>query len=227
MFNSPGWAALIDMNLAKGVATAVSQPRLDPYGLSNPSGGDPIGAVARHCRNITLCEAAYPVLHLVEVVMRNRIHDAFRNHYGVEDWFTEGWLLPGHRNLIAEAQSDLAKQRKPRTPDSTVAALSFGFWCGMFNAHYESATGPWPFLLTAVLPRVPKSWRTRPKIRERVERVRFLRNRVFHHEPIIHLKDLVTRHREMVELLGWFSPEARQHVEHICRFRAAYADYLT
>ncbi|PZQ17342.1 MAG: hypothetical protein DI564_05900 [Rhodanobacter denitrificans] len=60
-----------------------------------------------------------------------------------------------------------------------------------------------------------------------MEEARHLRNRVFHHEPIAHTVDLPIRHRNLLELLGWFSPEARQHVENICRFRAVYGDHLS
>lgn len=227
MFNRPGWASLIDLNTAQSMLEVMSHPRLAAYGLITPEGTDAVGAIARHCRNITLCEAVYPVLHVLEVVMRNRIHDAFRSHYGADDWYSQEWLLQGHRHLVAKAHDDLGKRGKPLDPDHTIAALGFGFWCGMFHAGYESATGPWPRLLKAVLPRVPKSWRTRAKIQTRVEEARHLRNRVFHHESIGHAADLPGRYRGLIELLGWLSQEARQHVENICRFRAVYADRLT
>ena len=256
MFNSPQWASLIDVKIAAGVVQAVSRPRLAAYGLTAapttptpplgatatgnatlPSGTVPasgvgpaqssgIQAVAGHGRNITLCEATYPVLHMLEVVMRNSIHNAFRHHYGADDWYDQGWLTPGHTNLVAEAKATLTKRSRPIIPDRVIAELSFGFWCGMFTGAYESASGPWPTLLTTVLPRVPKSWRTRPKVKQRVEEARDLRNRVFHHEPITHHHDLLVRHRRFVELLGWFSPDAREHIQHICRFNKVFADRL-
>jgi len=34
-----------------------------------------------------------------------------------------------------------------------------------------------------------------------------LRNRVFHHERIIHWNDLDEQHREILELIAWMSPE--------------------
>lgn len=228
MFNSPGWAAVIDLNMAQGVVGAVSGARLVAYGLSPPTGGpDPIGAVARHGRNIVLCEAMYPVLHLLEVVVRNRIHDAFRVHFGAVDWYEQGWLIPGHINLVADAKADLTKKGKPTDPDRVVAALTFGFWCAMFHNAYETSSGPWPILLRSVVPRVPKTWRTRPKLLGRLEEARKMRNRVFHHDCIAQYADLYDRHRRLVELLGWFSPEARDHLEKVCRFRAVWADRLT
>lgn len=195
---------------------------------SQRSFGDPgIGAVARHARNITLCEAMYPVLHMLEVVMRNSIHDAFCGHFGARDWYDQEWLNDNHRRFVADAKNELSKRSKPHEPDRVIAELSFGFWCGMFHSNYEH--GPraaWPALLSVVMPKVPKSWRTRFKVQGRVEDARALRNRVFHHESIAHLPDLCERHRYLIELLGWFSPEARRHIEHVCRFRRAYDDAL-
>lgn len=239
MFKSPTWASLIDSKTADGVVQALSLARLASYGLAAPPGLPPQGsighchgdagvaAVARHARNITLCEAMYPLLHMLEVVMRNRIHHAFQHHFGALDWYDQGWLNGNHRAMVADARNGLSKRSKPHEPDRVIAQLSFGFWCGMLHSNYEH--GPraaWPALLTVVMPNVPKSWRTRFKIQGRVEEARTLRNRVFHHESITHLRDLRERHRCLLELLGWFSTDARGHIEQICRFKQAYGEAL-
>ncbi|WP_312735547.1 hypothetical protein [Stenotrophomonas sp.] len=187
-----------------------------------------IEAVARHARNIALCEAMYPVLHMLEVVMRNSIHNAFSQHFGSPDWYDQDWLTASHRNLVNDAKTELTKRSRPHDPDRVVAELGFGFWCGMFHFKYEDGgRAAWPSLLSCVLPNVPKSWKTRAKVQSRVEDARALRNRVFHHEPITFYQDLRDRHRYLVEVLGWFSPAARQHIEHLCRFNRVYDDNLT
>ena len=225
MYKSPAWASFIDVKIAEGVIAAVSKARLSKYGMLNPL-SKPMEVVAEHGRNITLCEAMYPALHMLEVVMRNSIHNAFAEHYGSNNWYDQPWLNDSHAELVAKAKSDLAKQRKQENPDRVVAKLTFGFWCGMFHHSYESATGPWPKLLSKVCPRVPKSWRSRDKVQGRIEKARKIRNQVFHHECISKLPDLRVRHRELIELLGWFSVDARQHVEHLCRFHPVMSDHL-
>lgn len=225
MFNSPAWAAVIDLNLANGLVDAVSKARLAPYGMGEP-GNTPVDVIARHGRNIVLSESMYPVLHLLEVVMRNSIHDSFSNYFTGPDWYDEPWLQPGHRIMVEAAKSELSRLGKTIVPDRVVAELKFGFWCGMFHSAYETRNGAWPMLLPVVLPRVPKSWRTRPKVKARVESARAIRNRVFHHEPITNFPNLIQTHRELVEVLGWFSPEARKHLEAICRFKTVFADRL-
>jgi len=223
MFNSPPWATRIDGQLARGVAKAVSRPRLASYTRA----ANEIEAVAMHGRNILLSEAMYPVLHMLEVVMRNSLHDALREHLQADDWYDQGWLNPGHAALVRDAKAGLLDRGRPSTPDRVIAELRFGFWCGMFNGAYETAGGPRPRLLPVVFPRIPKTWRTRPKVRRRIEEARLVRNRIFHHEPIAHLSDLADRHRRFTELLGWLSPDARRHVEHICRFEPVYRDGLS
>ncbi len=208
-------------------SATVAQPQ-QVTSVAHSFGSTGIEAVARHARNMLLCEALYPVLHMLEVVMRNSIHNAFSRHFGARDWYAEAWLNPNHARMVLEAKAKLSKRNKPHDPDRIVAELGFGFWCGMFHFAYEhGGRAAWPALLGTVLPGVPKSWRTRAKVQRRVEGARALRNRVFHHEPITFHQDLRDRHRHLVEVLGWFSPEERQHIEHVCRFNRVHDDNLS
>ncbi len=239
MFNKPGWAAVIDVNVADGVAAAISPARLTRFGF-NPSNCDVsdapdkqsqhaalIGAVARHGYNMVLSESFYPVLHMTELVLRQRLHYAFSEHFSTSFWYDEQWLGAAHSRMIEEAKQELSQRGCPLEPERVAAELSFGFWCGMFHGRYEQAGGPWPKLLRIVFPRIPKSWATREKVRLRLEAARLIRNRVFHHHPISQFQDLSSRHRALMELLGWLSPEARVHVESLCRFRAVHLDRLS
>ncbi len=207
-------------------SATVAQPQ-QVASVAHSYGNMGIEAVARHARNMLLCEALYPVLHMLEVVMRNSIHNAFSRHFGARDWYAQAWLNANHARMVLEAKATLSKRNKPHDPDRIVAELGFGFWCGMFHFAYEhGGRAACPALLGTVLPGVPKSWRTRAKVQRRVEGARALRNRVFHHEPITFHQDLRDRHRHLVEVLGWFSPEARQHIEHVCRFNRVHDDNL-
>lgn len=153
-----------------------------------------------------------------------RFHPALRS----PDWYEQTWLNANHAAMVLDAKAKLSKRNKPHDPDRVVAELAFGFWCGMFHFAYENGRrAAWPALLGSVLPGVPKSWRTRAKVQGRVEDARALRNRVFHHEPITFHQDLREKHRHLVEVLGWFSPEAREHIEQICRFNRVHDDNLS
>lgn len=54
----------------------------------------------------------------------------------------------------------------------------------------------------------PTAQRARKALSVRLNRIRRLRNRVFHHEPVYLLPDLPRLHGENVETVGWSSPAA-------------------
>ncbi|MFM8829789.1 MAG: hypothetical protein ACKOHM_02080 [Spartobacteria bacterium] len=48
--------------------------------------------------------------------------------------------------------------------------------------------------------------------------IRDLRNRVFHHERILHWKDLDDRHQATLEIIAWMSPELHHLARNFDRF---------
>ncbi|MGN6283201.1 hypothetical protein [Frateuria sp.] len=155
---------------------------------------------------------------MLEIVVRNRIHDVLKAHFARADWYNMGWLTGTDYNMVSEAEGKLSQRNKALTPDNVVAALSFGFWCAMVNKRYESPRGLWPLLVPQVIPFAPKPLKSRKSLHSLMEGARFLRNRVFHHEPISHLPNLIQRHRDLLQLLKMFSPNVRQHTATLCRF---------
>ncbi|HVQ32820.1 MAG TPA: hypothetical protein VMS49_02650 [Lysobacter sp.] len=137
VFKSPEWASRIDVGTAGRVIDAISRPRLSSYGMNADPSCDLVAVLARHARNIVVCEAMYPSLHLLEVVVRNRLHDAFSVHYGTTEWFRMPWMHARESALIDRAVQELRRRRKPPSPDNIVAELTFGFWCSMFDRRYE------------------------------------------------------------------------------------------
>jgi hypothetical protein len=83
-------------------------------------------------------------------------------------------------------------------------------------------------LLRRVLPRLPKQidgrhGNQRHAVYGRLTRIRKLRNRVFHHERILHWTDLERQHSAMVETLAWISPEIQSLAPLVDRFPQVYA----
>ena len=64
--------------------------------------------------------------------------------------------------------------------------------------------------------------RSRKELSPLLNRMRLLRNRVFHHEPIWHWGNLLQQHAVAVDLIGWFSPALRATIEPGDRFRMVY-----
>lgn len=60
---------------------------------------------------------------------------------------------------------------------------------------------------------MPRRIRTRKTLSTRLNKVRHLRNRTFHHEPIWHWADLLQQHNELIETIGWINPALQETVK--------------
>ncbi len=65
---------------------------------------------------------------------------------------------------------------------------------------------------------MPNRIRTRKKLSQRFNRIRNLRNRVFHHEPIWYWQDLAQQHEDILEAIAWIEPAMRDLACAIDRF---------
>ena len=86
------------------------------------------------------------------------------------------------------------------------------------KSHYEQRTAFLPAGIKGVFPHLPKSPHHRKDRKADLEEIRQLRNRVFHHERIIHWKDLDVRHRQINDVLGWIDPSLQHMVQAVDRF---------
>lgn len=169
--------------------------------------GDEALASADYSANLRLAEAMMPMLNTLEISLRNGINARLTKHYQRQDWW-EAWRAdPLHwRQLknIDDAVNMLGRRREDPLPDKILAELTFGFWVSLFNS---DQTDLWKEL-RLVFPRCPKSTRQRKNIAKALNQVRELRNRVFHHEPLLWLTPrLIDQHRNGVEVISWLAPE--------------------
>lgn len=171
--------------------------------------------------NALLCEGLYPTLHYLEVALRNRMHVAFTGYFSSEWWFEDPAVVthPYPRGEVRKARRGV-KGRDVVAGD-IVAGVSFGFWRGFFLKEYE---GWWRDVVFDVFPEVPLQWAKRKLLNPRVEAVRRLRNRVFHHEPVFYLSDLGTQHGNMHEMVSWLSSSALRELQRVDRFPTVFAN---
>ncbi len=129
-------------------------------------------------------------------------------------------LKPSEQENVSGAKAKLAREGKPLEVGRIMAELSFGFWTSLLDARYEQ--GLWPKLLKPTFPHMPRQIRTRKNLSRRLNRIRHLRNRVFHHEPVWHWQDLARQHSETIETIGWISSELRDTMRIVDRFPVVY-----
>lgn len=198
------------------VESAISSERLSVYGTV---GVDQQTALARYLLNMALSQGLYVPLQLCEVALRNAIHSYLMKIFRREDWFDEPSLrlTEWGASEVGKAKEKLARAQKAITPGRVVAELQFGFWTSMFEAHYERT----PFLpsgIKGVFPYLPKSLHNRKDRKNDLERIRNLRNRVFHHERLLHWRDLDEQHALLLQLIGWLNPTLHDLALRLDRF---------
>ena len=196
---------------------AISKQRLAPYNSDRHQTES--SAYGIYAWNLALCESLYPALNCLEIALRNSIHDSFTQEFGAPDWF--GKCLHGEElDAVNQLSSNLRLRRKTSDASDLVSNLNLGFWLTLFRTKYEQVL--WPKLLETVFPHCPGSQRTRQNAYVRLDRIRRLRNRVFHHEPVWHLQDLADQHRLILETIGWISPEMLAMTRLLDRFDSVY-----
>jgi hypothetical protein len=209
------------LSLLEGAAASLSSARLSAFRAAPDEPGDLV--LGRYLWNVALAEALYPTFHFLEVQLRNAFHGGIAMIAGPR-WYDLATVVANEnaRADIMEAKRRIVEAGHPVDPPRVVAALNIGFWAGLCNREYEQ--GPlspvsqiplWPVLFKHVGPLLPQSLRTRASLSEFLGRVRIIRNRAYHHEPIWNgVRDrhgarvpLSVDHGHMQQLIQSLSPQ--------------------
>lgn len=181
------------------------------------AGGDRDQAIELYGLNTELSESLYTPLQMLEISLRNRIHTVMAAAHG-EAWYNRDdlILLNRQRLQIANAKNDLVNEKKQIEPGRVVAALTFSFWTSMLGPDYEQLwrQGLYKIATTSL----PRKHLSRP-----LGRIRTLRNRIAHHEPIIYWS-LPQHYQQMVEITNLLSPPAAYWCLESCKFGDIWPD---
>ena len=190
--------------------------RLDAY---RRDGADEALTLSRYALNMALSESLYPALQFAEIALRNAVHRELSARCSTDAWYDSplARLTAWQQDKVVEAKAALGKRRKPLTSGRIVAELTFGFWTGFFN-NCHARTGIGSYLAKNAFPHAPAPEQYQAKLDKRWQDIRDLRNRVFHHERILHWKDLEARHQAVLEIIAWMSPELRALTASLDRF---------
>lgn len=136
------------------------------------------------------------------------------------DWWEEASFLGladrEQKNDIDTAKRRINSRKRPLVTGQMVATLSFGFWVAILKPRYNP--GLWSFQLRSAFPNLPLG-KGRFDLDPAASRIAFLRNRIWHHEPIFRM-DLSDEFRAVMELLDWICPAKASWVRSHCRVQA-------
>ncbi|MCB0368449.1 MAG: Abi family protein [Bdellovibrionales bacterium] len=205
----------------------LSKQRLNKY-IREQDNGNLILAINRYKWNIEISRAFYPALNIIEVSLRNRTHKAISSYLNDEKWLEnfsvheQKFKLPFSREKVVKAMQELTLKKKPIEEPRLIAELNFGFWTSFYDNRYEqmwrSKNG-----LALVFPNMFRRNRTRSKLSKTLNRIRDLRNRIFHYEPIFHWHDLDKHYDRITECASWISPKAKTLILNCDNFKEVMA----
>jgi hypothetical protein len=156
-----------------------------------------------------------------ELLFRNALNDQLTAHHGTA-WFDtlRPRLQPEFQRQISAAKAELAKQRRAATPSSVIGQFTFGTWVSLLAARYDRLL--WKFCLYHAFANHPVPF-SRKTAKNSLEKIRALRNRVAHHEPIYH-RALDQDLAHIIHVASWICPDTANWIDHHCHsFRQTWA----
>lgn len=172
--------------------------------------------------NIALSAAFWEVIAVVEVAMRNAMHDHLTNVYG-DRWYDNKTILDDRSlNAVREAKRRAARglaRSEQVSPGKVVSEMSFGVWVALLDrgGHSSSQGARLHYHDTLWVPALQHGFPAGPGHQRRTNRglrvVQSLRNRIGHHEKIFNepFKDtqftLSGLHEHCLVVAGWVSTD--------------------
>lgn len=150
--------------------------------------------------NARMSQAFQPLISFLEVILRNQLHYALASHFNDVEWlihqktgFMSSKVLT-HRDKktgkiiindflkkeIERAEITLLNKGRNVTAGRVIAELNFGFWNSLYESHHYALLKGVPCTIFKNLP----AGYGRKSVNELIKKVRVLRNRISHNEPI-------------------------------------------
>gem|GEM_PF-1011649 len=182
--------------------------------------GDIFHAIDLYYWNAQLSQCFYIPLQTWEVSLRNRLNVfliwKYKNGWPYSEVCLRA-LKGNEKRRVDEAKQRQQSSRASKSPatDTIVADLSAGFWVALLKQGYDFPFA-WKYNTARIFPKAEKP--DRGTYYSRCDRLLDLRNRVAHHEPILHL-DLPSLHKELMQTISDLCPAAQAYSEAACSFR--------
>jgi len=188
------------------VRKSLSFARISTYeAAAQVSSAEDPAALELYAWNANISSALLTPLHICEVVIRNAVVEAVSKVYGPRwPWSTTfEQSLPAPRFGYSARADLLRARRSAATPGKVIPELTFMFWQQMFTHRYDVRI--WEPHLRQVFPNAAATIAVkqhRQTIFQDMEKLRKLRNRIAHHEPIFS-RNLNDDYQKMRELIGF------------------------
>ena len=202
----------------KAIERIISIERLEPYLKHHLNDFDK--AVEHYKANIEISEAFYPLLSILEIGLRNNFDYQLKRRFDDDNWFENSEFVKivsrFQIDRVSEARNSILREKKEITTGKIISELSFGFWTSLLDSKFEKTL--WKNLRLA-FPNCPKNIRQRKTMSSKLNGVRRLRNRVFHHESITwSISALANYQQEIIEGIDWLDKGLLEWSNELIRF---------
>lgn len=200
--------SIIDTSLTAPFQRTISPERWRTYKLG--AGFHEETAQRLYLWNAAIGQSFHFPLQTVEVALRNVVHEALKQIYGVE-WASDAGSrhMLGPRLAEGILKSERRHRNKYKTAPSTpqiVASLSLGFWVSLLRQGYHGTI--WITQSDAAFPNLLDN-ETMIDISNIGTKIQDLRNRIFHQEPLIG-HNLSQDYAAILKMLNWICPLTRE-----------------
>lgn len=212
-----------DPKVLTDLKETISAPRLEKY--QRIAKGDEKRAILLYQWNAQLSQSLYTYIQGWEVGLRNRINSFLCWKYNGEWHYDEKRAIrqmtgPDKRRVWESRERQEQSRGANRPPLSAVVAdLSAGFWVSQLSKSYD-VPYVWRYNLQRIFPN--DKTLDRHAAWSICDDVLTLRNRIAHHEPILHL-DLDQRHRDLQRVVYAMCSSKYEFCEEICTFREVWS----
>lgn len=186
-------------------------------------------AMMLYYANTRIAQAIHPLLGAFEVILRNQLHYALAGHFSDGSWIINqktGFMSApslvhvnkksGKRVVnsyllkeVQKAEKKLSDKKVAITAGRVIAEQNLGFWNSLYEKHHYILLSGVPCTIFKHLP----SGYGRKEVNDCITKVRELRNRINHNEPICFVNKkcdfsyVRQMYRLIMDFLSWIDPE--------------------
>lgn len=207
----------------ESIKSSISEERLAVY---KADGANDDVAIARYLYNIELCKSLYPLINIFEVTLRNSIDSVLVNFFNNPDWNNTIPLNQTELAMITDAQLKIKRNGKKYSHGRLVAELTLGFWVALMGRKYNTQSFQFAIIKNC-LHGCPSHLKKSSAVQKNLAEIRFLRNRIAHHERICHWKDLQQKHDLLLDFICWLNADMHKIALKNDTFNDVYKNGIT
>ena len=186
--------------------------------------------IDRYKTNLRISQALYPELSTLEVTLRNTIDTMLKtciSETWLEDEIHQQKILLDHEYAkLMTAYNDTKKEYPNRnfTIGKVIANLTFGFWTNLCSKRYNAIIWTKKGAFKGVFVNYPANLQQQiHALSLRLRAVRYLRNRIFHYEPIFKQPQNTLRmYNEIMEIISYLPSDNANILKDTSTFLTAY-----